>query len=347
MAVYTIYTLAESDVTVSGGQQLSGITQGDGSHLQGVTITLNNNNWAAVQVNDSDDANFGDSDNSQTLANATTYDGESYAAGLRVESEFSMTVQDPSGNTYTLLAFNINEPGTTSFATVEGLAFIGGVGGFPPVGVPLTVISTAEGPNNPYDALASPPCFTTGCPIMTQHGMRPVETLAVGDLVQTRDHGFQEIRWIGRRYFPASVLKHEERFRPVLIRKDAFGPGRPRSDLRFSPQHRVLLSDWRVQLLFGVNEILVPIKKLMNDHTIVAPPTDDGIAYFHILFDQHEVLDCDGLEAESYFLGDHALFAADTYAEVCSIFPELEHDMAPLPAAHMVVANKKSQLLVN
>ena len=150
MAVYTIYTLAESDVTVSGGQQLSGITQGDGSHLQGSTITLNNDNCTAVQVDDSDDTNFSDSDNSQTLANPTTYDGESYAAGLRVESEFSVTVQDPSGNTYTLLGFNINEPDTESFATIEGLAFVGGVGGFPPIGVPLTVISTAEGPNNAY-----------------------------------------------------------------------------------------------------------------------------------------------------------------------------------------------------
>ena len=91
----------------------------------------------------------------------------------------------------------------------------------------------------------------------------------------------------------------------------------------------------------------MPVKKLMNDHTVVAPPTDDGIAYFHILFDQHEVLNCDGLEAESYFLGDHALFAVDTHAELCSIFPELGKDMATLPAAHMVVADKKAELLLN
>ncbi|MFQ1699461.1 Hint domain-containing protein [Loktanella agnita] len=347
MAVYTIYTLAESDLTVSGGQQLSGITQGDGSHLQGVTITLNNNDWAAVQVDDSGDSSFGDSSNSQTLENATTYDGETYASGLRVEAEYSLTVQDPDGNSYTLLAFNINEPGSTSYATVEGLAFVGDIGGFPPINTPLTVVDTNEGPSIAYGNLASPLCFTKGCPIMTQHGARAVETLRVGDLVQTRDHGLQEIRWIGRRYFPASVLESEKRFRPILIRQDAFGPGRPRSDLQFSPQHRVLLSGWRVQLLFGTDEILVPVKKLMNDHSIIEAPIDSGVEYFHILFDQHEVVDCDGLETESYFLGDSATFSKETYAELCLIFPELEHETAPLPAARMVIASKETQLLKN
>ena len=38
MPVYTIYTLEIANITVSGGEQLSGITQGDGSHLMGETI---------------------------------------------------------------------------------------------------------------------------------------------------------------------------------------------------------------------------------------------------------------------------------------------------------------------
>ena len=130
MPVYTIYTLESSNITVSGGEQLSGITQGDGSHLMGETITLNSNDWIAVDIDDSNDSNFDDSDTSQSLENAISYDGTAYASGLRVESEYEMILQDPDGNTYTVLAFNINEPGVTSYATVEGLAFVGGVGGF-------------------------------------------------------------------------------------------------------------------------------------------------------------------------------------------------------------------------
>jgi len=40
MAINTIYTLEESNITISGGEPLSGVTQWNGSHLLGQTITL-------------------------------------------------------------------------------------------------------------------------------------------------------------------------------------------------------------------------------------------------------------------------------------------------------------------
>jgi hypothetical protein len=75
MADYDIWVLGESQVTISGGGQLDGVTQGDGSHLVGRTITLNTRNWSAVAVTDND-SNFEDSDNSgQRLDGAQTIDG--------------------------------------------------------------------------------------------------------------------------------------------------------------------------------------------------------------------------------------------------------------------------------
>ena len=41
------------------------------------------------------------------------------------------------------------------------------------------------------------PCFTPGTLIATANGLRPVESLEVGDLVPTRDSGMQRIRWTG------------------------------------------------------------------------------------------------------------------------------------------------------
>ncbi len=41
MVDYTIYQLDESNLTFSNGAQLDGVTQGDGSHLLGQTLTLN------------------------------------------------------------------------------------------------------------------------------------------------------------------------------------------------------------------------------------------------------------------------------------------------------------------
>ncbi len=42
-------------------------------------------------------------------------------------------------------------------------------------------------------------CFTPGTRIATPAGQRPVEQLRVGDKVQTKDNGAQDILWVGRR----------------------------------------------------------------------------------------------------------------------------------------------------
>lgn len=46
-------------------------------------------------------------------------------------------------------------------------------------------------------------CFASGTHIMTEPGDRMVQSPEPGDKVITRDHGMQEIRWIGSRTVPA------------------------------------------------------------------------------------------------------------------------------------------------
>ena len=335
MAVFSVFTLEESNITISGGGQLSGITQGNGSHLVGETITLNNNNWVKVDVDDSNDSNFNDSDNSQTLDAAITYNGTAYAAGLRVETEFGLTVQDPDGNTYTILAFNINEPGVLSFSTVEGLAFVGGVGDFPPIGVPLTVISNQEGLSRPFSSLASPQCFTRGCRIDTPHGPRLIEELCLGDVVTTVDNGPQKILWVNRRMFTESALGNNPKLRPVRIMAGALGNNLPKRDLLVSRQHRMLIRSKLSQRMFGENEVLVPAIKLTKLSGIYVDEHIEEIEYFHLLFEQHEVIYAEGAPTESLFTGPESLKAVSPEAreEILTIFPELRDlDYQPKPA---------------
>ena len=47
---YSIYVLNETDMTISGGAILDGVTQGTGVHLVGRTITLNSNDWYPVAI---------------------------------------------------------------------------------------------------------------------------------------------------------------------------------------------------------------------------------------------------------------------------------------------------------
>lgn len=287
-------------MTLSGGAQLSGFTQGDGSHLVGESITLDSNAWDAIDVFDSE-SSYDDSDNSQTLDGAQTFDGTSYGDGRRVEAEYELTVEDPDGNSWTLIGFNINEPGVTSYATVEGLAFIGGPGGFPPVGEPLTVISASEGGSRPYDDLATPICFRAGSRIATPRGPRPVEDLQTGDAVRLKQGGTGRVTRVLIQRFPAAAAR-DPRFWPVRIAPGALGAGQPRRPVWLSRQHRVLLSDWRAQVYFGEDAILVPIHKLVNDTDICLVPPEGDVTYVHVALESHEILICEGLGCES-FLG--------------------------------------------
>lgn len=59
-------------------------------------------------------------------------------------------------------------------------------------------------------------CFTRGTMIACPEGLRAVEDLKPGDLVITRDHGPQPIRWIGGRRFDGATLAAMPKLRPEV-----------------------------------------------------------------------------------------------------------------------------------
>ncbi len=160
-------------------------------------------------------------------------------------------------------------------------------------------------------------CFTPGTLIATPRGARAIETLRVGDLVVTRDHGLQPIRWIRSRTVPAL-----DRFAPVRIRPGVV-PGLDR-DLLVSPQHRMLFNGYRAELLFGESEVLVAARHLI-DGVQVTQEFGGAVTYIHMLFDEHEIVYADGAATESFHPGDLALTAIsdDAREELFALFPEL------------------------
>lgn len=351
MAKYSIWMLEESNISVSGGKTLDGITQGDGSHLVGETISLNTRDWVQVDIRDND-TDFDDNDGNQRLDGGQTIDGTTYSDGTRIEAEYRITVQDGDGNTYEVIAVNVNNS-SPAYATNEGLAFVGPPQGWPPVGEPLTVIDASEGPGSmgqpdlPATDLVVP-CFTPGTRVDTPSGPVLVETLLPGDLVETLDHGALPVRWVGHVTLTRADLAADPSLRPILIRAGAFGPGRPARDMRLSPQHRLLLSDARVPLLFGEAEVLVAARDLIDDHRILRDHGAEGVTYIHFVFDRHEIVRADGITAESFRPGPQTLPALPdaSRAELLRLFPELAGPgRTGLAAARPLLKQWEAQLL--
>jgi len=152
-------------------------------------------------------------------------------------------------------------------------------------------------------------CVARGTLIGTPDGPVPVETLMPGDMVLTADGRAEVLRWIGSRRVSAGEMRADPGLRPVLIAQDALGEGVPSRDLTVSPQHRVLVTGWRAELLFGETEVLVPAKALVNDHGIRTADWSQGTEYFHLLLDRHEIILTEGAPTESFHPGRYTLSA--------------------------------------
>lgn len=174
-------------------------------------------------------------------------------------------------------------------------------------------------------------CFALGTMIMTPEGEVAIETLEIGDRVITRDHGVQRIRWIGVTTLPSAYVKANAHLRPILIRAGALGPDQPTRDLRVSRQHRVLVRDWRAEVLFAdAGGVLAPAFTLVNDSTIIEETPVAPVNYVHMAFEQHEVVYAEGVEAESFHPGARSIagLSQPHREELLELFPELEEGFA-------------------
>ena len=194
-------------------------------------------------------------------------------------------------------------------------------------------------------------CFVGGTLIDTPSGERAIETLAVGDVVKTRDNGHQTITWIGGNHVNFLELRKDNAAKlfPVRIRAGALGCGLPQRDLRVSPQHRILIQSKICNRMFGQSTALIAAKNLVGLPGITREITLTSVTYYHFLLSRHEIVFSDGAASESLFTGAQALKAVspEARAEILGLFPELSHqDHNPLPAA-LIPGRKQQQKLID
>ena len=190
-----------------------------------------------------------------------------------------------------------------------------------------------------YVIVDAVPCFVRDTRILTERGYVAVQDLTLQDRVQTRDNGFQPLRWMGNRV-TAARGKHA----PIRIRANTFGA---HEELWVSPLHRVLIRDSLAELLFGEHEVLVAARDLVND-TSVTIVEGGSVEYFHLLFDQHEVIYSEGLATESFLPGPQLAgsFEEEIAAEIYDLFPEIDPEtgLGYSPAARRTLKPYEAQL---
>jgi Ca2+-binding RTX toxin-like protein len=190
------------------------------------------------------------------------------------------------------------------------------------------------------------PCFTPGTMILTPEGERPVETLVIGDLVETRDRGARPVRWIGDRALSRAEIARAPHLAPVRIAPGALGPDLPDRPLVVSPQHRVLVAGPRAELYFGEDEVLVAALHMVGRPGVERLPPGP-VRYLHILFDRHEIVASNGLWTESFQPGDRTLAGMDAAqrAELAALFPGLADGLGFAAARRSLRAHEARTLL--
>ncbi|WP_375691330.1 Hint domain-containing protein [Pseudooceanicola sp. LIPI14-2-Ac024] len=136
--------------------------------------------------------------------------------------------------------------------------------------------------------------FTRGTRITLATGLqKPIEDLAVGDRVLTRDDGVQAVRWIGH-----STVRATGDFAPICIRAGTLNNDR---DLVVSPDHRLFIYQRADTIGAGRPEVLVRARHLVNGDTITR--LDGGfVEYFQLLFDRHQIIYAEGIAAETLLI---------------------------------------------
>lgn len=154
------------------------------------------------------------------------------------------------------------------------------------------------------------PCYCPGTLITTSEGERPIETLSIGDVIQTASGESRAIRWIGRRSYDGRFAAGNPDILPVVIQAGALGDGLPRRALRVSPLHAMMLDGK-----------LIPANLLINGSSIAQTRRPRRVDYIHIELDSHDLLLAEGAASET-FVDDDSRAMFHNATEYASLYPD-------------------------
>ena len=135
-----------------------------------------------------------------------------------------------------------------------------------------------------------------GTIVLTLDGALPVEHLMPGDRVITRNSGSAAL---------SAIRCHSAPRRACLIRPNVLGFGRPEGAVITSSDQKILLRDWRARAIWGADQVLVPVSRLVDGEFISDAGMSDA-PLFELLFDSPQVIYAGGLELGAGVVADTA-----------------------------------------
>ena len=125
-----------------------------------------------------------------------------------------------------------------------------------------------------------------GNKILTMDGYRAVEVLKAGDRLITRN-GVRVLR---------GVSIETSRMRPVRIRANTLGFSRPNAEMFLAPGQEVMVRDWRAEMLFGQDFVIMPVHRILDGKYIAEMEDEAEVAAYTLCFDEEEIFYADGVE---------------------------------------------------
>ena len=131
--------------------------------------------------------------------------------------------------------------------------------------------------------------IVAGTEIMTMDGQLPVDVLAAGDRIITRDTGMAVLR---------EVRVREMEIKTVDIKAGSLGHNRPDRNMQVARDTLIHIRDWRAEAMFGAPNALIPASQLVDGEFVAHGPSKKTTV-FELVFDNQHIVYADGMEIAS------------------------------------------------
>lgn len=143
------------------------------------------------------------------------------------------------------------------------------------------------------------------CPtaqVMTDDGPVPLEWIGRGDLVLTRDAGYQPVLWTEKTRLTEANLRDLPELGPVCLPAGSLGTEMPVRDIAMSPTQLVFVD--REAGDPNANGVLIPAQMLCQAFGLVEGQSPACTTYVSLLLNGHHLIQVDGAWVGSLFTAD-------------------------------------------